>query len=146
MRKTVLQLGSLLDGVRQTEGERGGWDEARASTERETDRDGKERDPPPRSDQRVDEGVRVHACVSPYTHTHTCIGRTDRQTDTHTHTHTHTRGNARCKIKKTRAEKGRRCELVWWGWLEKKNGGGTGLGYTVVGNATINITYRHGSL
>lgn len=29
------------------------------------------------------------------------------------------------------------------GW---KKEGGTGLGYTVVGNATINITYRHGSL
>lgn len=56
------------------------------------------------------------------------------------------------KKKRTKQEKKKTREQkkgVARAGVEGKNGaggGGAGLGYTVVGNATINITYRHGSL
>lgn len=59
---------------------------------------------------------------------------------------------AKKKKKRTKQEKKKTREQkkgVARAGVEGKNGaggGGAGLGYTVVGNATINITYRHGSL
>lgn len=61
-------------------------------------------------------------------------------------------GLAQKKKKRTKQEKKKTREQkkgVARAGVEGKNGaggGGAGLGYTVVGNATINITYRHGSL
>lgn len=77
--------------------------------------------------------VYIRVCVYAYTGTNTrgMVGRKKRK--------------KKNKTKKTREQK----KGVARAGVEGKNGaggGGAGLGYTVVGNATINITYRHGSL
>lgn len=74
--------------------------------------------------------VYIRVCVYAYTGTNTrgMVGRKKRK--------------KKNKTKKTREQK----KGVARAGVEGKNGaggGGAGLGYTVVGNATINITYRH---
>lgn len=100
----------------------------------ETERDGDRETTTLGSDQRrVDEGgVYPCLCLCVYRNEHTRHGWAQKK-------------EKKNKTKKTREQK----KGVARAGVEGKNGaggGGAGLGYTVVGNATINITYRHGSL